>query len=390
MKWNSLVLSLSLATGAVMTQPPVAMAQTSAQNDAATKLANEGNEFLADKNYAEAEKKFREALSRYPKADRADRTAYLLIRTLVRANRVQEARMEIEKFPRAYPNSRWQEDVDGESFTLAGSREALEQEAKVARERAEAERRGSVNLPRGASIEAILLQSMIHMDPTWGFEKIREKLKADPSDPAAVANLGSVFSSNSPQALPFLLDLSKNAVSPEVREIAFFYAMRKNPDRIQVANTFIEMLAKKENERLVSEALYRMQRGEHQQVLDKIIDSPNPTKFDAMEKIYRGASASIVLKCDLFASAARLQDARALNFMLNAAQNDMDMKVRECASIAIENRKGARDEIQRLLNGGPRPAPTVRTAPLPGRGGQNRLVPIVPTSAPPPPPFPTN
>jgi hypothetical protein len=80
----------------------------------------------------------------------------------------------------------------------------------------------------------------------------------------------------------------------------------------------------------------------------------------------------------------RLQDARALNLMLNAAQNDMDLKVRECAEMAIEHRPAARNEIQGLLRGGP---PRI-AAPLPGRGGPpNRLVPTVPTSVP---PFPTN
>jgi tetratricopeptide (TPR) repeat protein len=381
MKWNSLILGLTLATGAGMTQPPMAMAQTPALNDAARKLYREGDDLYSERNFVEAEKKLREALTKYPKSDQADRTAFLLIKTLIKLDRIPDARAEVEKFNRAYPNSRWKEDVETEALPLVQwSREALLQEQKVARERAEAERRGNPELPRGVDPEATILRMMIRMDPTEGFEIIRERLKRDPSDPVAVPNLGSVFSSNSPQALPFLLDLSKNAASAEVREIAFFYAMRKNPDRIQVANTFIDMLTKKENERIVSEALYRMLRGEHQQVLDKIVSSSNPGKFDAMEKIYRGPSASITLKCDLLSAAARLQDARALNLMLDAAQNDMDLKVRECAETAIEHRPAARNEIQRLLRGGVGgPTPT----PLPGRGGPNRLVPTIPTSLPP-------
>src|SRR6185503_14379158 len=132
MKRNSLRLSLVLATTVVVAHPSMGIsqrgtsqaqrgtaaqaargaAQTARQNAEAKSLANEGVEFLYDGNFVEAEKKFREALTKYPKAEGSDRTAYYLIDTLVKLRRVQDARTEAEHFRNNYPQSRWLQDVD--------------------------------------------------------------------------------------------------------------------------------------------------------------------------------------------------------------------------------------------------------------------------------------
>jgi hypothetical protein len=115
--------------------------------------------------------------------------------------------------------------------------------------------------------------------------------------------------------------------------------MRRNPDRVQVANTLMEMLKKKENESIVSEALFRMTYEEHRQILAKIVESPNPNKFDAIEKIYRGGS--ITLRTDLLNTVATLKDdPKAESFLMDAAQNDKDLAVRRAAIEAMMLRKG--------------------------------------------------
>jgi outer membrane protein assembly factor BamD (BamD/ComL family) len=344
MKWNSLILSLSLATGAIMTQPPVGMAQTAAQNDAARKLFNEGDDFYNARNFSEAEKKFREALTKYPKSDRVDRTAYYLIITLDKLDRDREALTAIENFHRNYPGSVWADDVAEKRLNLAAmsTNEVRVQQQKIAAQRAEAERRGSPALPPDASLEMTVLRMLISRDPNAGIEIIKERLAKDPSDPTVVNNLGAIFSSHSPQALPFLLDLSKNAVSTETRTVAFFYAMRRNPDRVQVANTLMEMLEKKENEAIVSETLFRMTYMEHRAVLDKIVESANPNKFDAIEKIFRGGS--ITLKCDLLTALSRIPDSRALLFIQEAFKNEKEeLAVRICAVESALDRKDVTD-----------------------------------------------
>src|SRR6185436_7246651 len=131
-----------------------------------------------------------------------------------------------------------------------------------------------------------------------------------------------------------------SAASPATRTIAFFYAMRLNPDKVQVANTLMEMLGKKENESIVNEALFRMTYEEHRKVLAKIIASPNPNKFDAIEKVYRGGS--ITLRTDLLMAVATLRnDPKAEAFITDAAQNDVDLAVRRAAIEALMILKGA-------------------------------------------------
>src|SRR5262245_12096517 len=307
MKWNWLISSLILAIGVLAAHPQVGIAQSAQENSEARKLWSAGNELYNDGNFVDAEKKFREALTKYPKSDQADRSAYYLIITLQKLRRYQDANSEIESFHRNYPGSRWREDVDEKSMAFGvSSNSLLEQEAKIAKERAASQKLGSTALPPNASMDAVVLQMIIQANPNEGIEKVKERLKKDPSDPAAIANLGTIFSSNTPQALPFLLDLSNSAASPTARTIAFFYAMRRNPDKVQVANTLMEMLGKKENEAIVSEALFRMTFEEHRKVLEKIVASPNPNKFDAIEKIYRGGS--ITLRSDLLAEVAKLRD----------------------------------------------------------------------------------
>jgi hypothetical protein len=209
-------------------------------------------------------------------------------------------------------------------------------------------------------MDAMVLRMIIQANPAEGIEKVKERLKIDPSDQAVLANLGSIFSSMSPQALPFLLDLSNSASSPNIRTTAFFYAMRLNPDRVQVANTMMEMLGKKENEPIVSEALFRMPYLVHREVLAEIVRSSNSNKFDAIEKIYRGGS--ITLRSDLLDAVAKLKDdPRAESFIIDAAKNDKDMAVRRAALEALIRLKGAADvrTLENLL----KTMPTKSTSP---------------------------
>lgn len=368
MKRNSLILSLILAAGILAVHPQAGMAQTTKENSEARRLWNEGNELYNDGNFADAEKKFRETLTKYPKADQSDRTSYYLIVTLEKLRRFQDARTEIENFHRNYPGSRWRSDVDERSLSLGASSNSIaEQEAKIAKEHAESERRSSAALPPNASMDAVILQMIILQNPNEGIEKAKERLRIDPSDQAVVNNLGTIFNSNSPQALPFLLDLSNSAASPTTRTIAFFYAMRRNPDKVQVANTMMEMLAKKENEGIVNEALFRMPFEVHRQVLEKIVQSTNPNKFDAIEKIYRGGS--ITLRSDLLGFVASLKnDPKAESFIMDAAQNDKDLAVRRAAIEALVILKRGTDvkALENLLSTVPpkKTAPPVPVAPV--------------------------
>src|SRR5688572_23012263 len=102
MKRNSLQLILIFVAGVVFARPVLLAAQTPRQDSEAHALWLDGRNLYDDFKFAEAEKKFREALQKYPKSDQIDRQAYYLILTLEKLNRISEARAEIQTFLRNY------------------------------------------------------------------------------------------------------------------------------------------------------------------------------------------------------------------------------------------------------------------------------------------------
>ncbi len=278
----------------------------------------------------------------------------------MKLGRVQDVRAEMDNFRRDYPTSKWNEDL--REITIE-----MDPDDKLNRQRALSQALGATDLPRNASTQAVQLRVLIQMNPESGIASARELLKRDPSDPAVIANLGAIYLCKSPQALPFLMDLSMSAAAnPNVRENAFFWASRKNPDKEQVAQDLMDRLMKTGNEALVSEALFRMTFGEHREVLDHIVLSSNPNKFSAIEKIYRGGS--ITLRSDLVERVAKLSDPQAFKFVMNVAQNDKDLAVRNAAIQALENRNDPSDvkSIETWLKG----LPTISaTTPAPGIRG---------------------
>jgi tetratricopeptide (TPR) repeat protein len=127
------------------------MAQTTKENTEAKRLYSEGRELYDDGNYADAEKKFREALTRYPRADQSDRSAYYLIITLEKTSPIPGCPGRDRQLQQELPGSRWREDVDERNLALGGStNSALEQQAKILRERDESAKRGSPELPPNA------------------------------------------------------------------------------------------------------------------------------------------------------------------------------------------------------------------------------------------------
>src|SRR5688572_10088356 len=76
--------------------------------DEARDLFNVAHRLYDEDKLADAERRFREVLQRFPKNEIADRADYYLIRTLNEQGKRSEALNRINAFPRTYPKSRWQ------------------------------------------------------------------------------------------------------------------------------------------------------------------------------------------------------------------------------------------------------------------------------------------
>jgi len=385
MKWNSLALSLMVA-GAVVIFPSVGVSQSTIENSAARTLRSEGVDLRDHGRLAEAEKKFREALTKYPRAEQSDKTAYYLIDTLMKLQRLQEARSQINQFLRKYPQSTWNEyvaefivELEG-ILTPAGAIWNSPDEVRAAQFQDDLMHGRNFTafgppeqiyaarpLPSNAGERAVVLRQLILMDPERGIEFSKELLKADPSNPAVIPNLSVIANTNYPQRVPFLLSVWANpSSSPNVRNEAFFWYGRTNPDKGAVAKEIMTLLESKETEALASETLAGLTIPHHRAVLGQIASSSRSNKFDLMKKIYQRGSQR--LRTDLLMVISKLEDPKAVPFLVDAAQNDPDAAVRRVAAQELTSRKDVdAATLERLLRSTPTPPQAPRTPSQPLR-----------------------
>jgi hypothetical protein len=380
MKTLSIFLASALAICTVVIHPIDGVAQTSQQNSEARKLFIEGRDLQDDGKFADAEKKFREALTKYPKADQSDRTAYYLIATLVRLGRAADARNEIDTFRKNYPQSTWKSDVDEKALTLGATANTpfgyyvrspfgTEPNLHIVSPGETHLLSNGLNtwqpgvttwnttgspfvLHIGSStLESELLRLILEKDAERGIEVARERLKTDPADPAVISNLGTIANSSSAQALPFLMGLVTSSTSnPNAKSQALFWATRRTGDKDQMAKALMDMLSGpngKETETVVADVLNRVSTIERRNALTMITESQNAERVNLLDRLYRAGGAPVRL--DIVravgqmpqgtAASAQGMDRRVLTLLTDAAQNDKDTSVRRTAIQALATRK---------------------------------------------------
>jgi tetratricopeptide (TPR) repeat protein len=93
--------------------------------DEARDIFNAGQTFYDEDKFAEAERKFREVVSKFPKNVIADRADYYLIRTLSQQGKKTEALTRIGAFAKQYPKSSgWRCSGNADAADEPGSRNA--------------------------------------------------------------------------------------------------------------------------------------------------------------------------------------------------------------------------------------------------------------------------
>src|SRR4030095_7475207 len=200
--------------------------------DEARDVFNAGQRFYDQDKFSEAEKRFREVVTKFPSHAIVERADYYLIRTLSQMGKQSEAISRIDAFPKNYPRSPWLNDV-------------LEMRMRLTHE-------VPVNGPRfltpvqvsappappsppipfvfttgnapftvefqssdpEISLQQEIMRAMFRNDAERAIKIATERWKVNPADPVVLSSLNVVATSRSPQALPMLIEIAKGSTNP--------------------------------------------------------------------------------------------------------------------------------------------------------------------------------
>jgi tetratricopeptide (TPR) repeat protein len=227
------------------TPQPAQPAQAQAPADPARALFLAGRNFWDDGRFADAEKKFREALAKYPTSENADRTGFYLIETLIKMGRTPEALAEMNKFFTSFPRSKWLDDVQERRIGLTGQTPPLGPNP-FGNARPGAWGPGTpmwnqfFSGQNANAVEQELLRALLKSEPERGLDVVKDRLKADPSDPVALSNFSTIVESSSNTALPLLIAVARTSSSVKARAYAAFWLGRAHADK---NNTVVKALA---------------------------------------------------------------------------------------------------------------------------------------------------
>lgn len=374
---------------------PFSMSMFPEEMDEARDLFNLGERLYTEQKFAEAEKRFREVLQKFPRNVIADRSNYYLIRTLVSMGKVSEALAQINQFERVFPRSAWRSDVQemriGLTNEVSPAAEMLilpeqmvwqvsqtpvgpvARPASAAPEAPQAPaapaaptpfafaRSARAAAPGGQAREAVspevslqqeILRALFQNDAERGIAIATERLRSDPSDPVALSSLHLIANSRSEQAIPMLVTLAKNSSNVKARRDAIFWIGRSRAEKEVIADTLVglvpSMTADDDSEALAqalssvnvpkaTEALATMARDSsksdrvRQNALRWIAQSRLTNRMALLQEIYRSAMDNTALRRQVVQYYSQTRDESAVAALAGVARQDPDQTVRRQA-----------------------------------------------------------
>jgi len=345
MKLQLLLMNFTIVATLAAAAPRL-LAQTPAQNDAARKLFQEGWTFLDDRRFGDAERKFREALRTYPRAEQSDRTSYYLIDTLVKQGRTSDAGVEIQSFNRNYPQSRWKIDVDEVRMQLGFAPGYVFGPANPAFGARRVPSAPSalpvppviiMTVPMNPGVDQEVFRMMVLKDAPYAMAEARQRLKVNPSDPAVVSNFSTIAGVGTPQAFPFFVMLASDGPSPNTRVQARFWIYRLNNEQDAVGRGFVEMVKEKTIPAVV-DVLSQANPDQRGKVLQQIVQTPSPEKVVGLEKVFKTTTVQ-PFRAQIVESTATMPESAALEFLTDVAKTEPEYIVRLTAIHALGARK---------------------------------------------------
>jgi len=414
-KW---IFRVMLAGIGIMAMVPGASAQIQIHNidlrnrflpkllDQARDLFNAGQEYYDEGKFAEAEKRFREVIQRFPQNVIADRADYYLIRTLKQLERKTEALSRIDAFGKSYPKSKWLNDVEELRISLTNEVPAQsvrllqtpfgfapptppEPQIPPAPPAPPIPPRGgrSIIVPRSAqyrpgriqitdpevSLQQEIMRAVFISNVDRAIEIATERLKSDPADPVVLSNLYMVAESTnkSTRALPMLLDIAKNSSNVKARKDAIFWISQSKGDREAAVDALVAMLpsiqddesdtvafalGQVRNEKAVN-ALATIARDKtkseraRNNAIFWIGESNNANRVTILEDIYKNSMDSVKIRNQVAFALGQHPDSRAVAVLANMASTDPEIEVRKQAVFWLGRMKSAEagEALENLL-----------------------------------------
>ncbi len=341
-------------------------------SDEARETFNAGQRLYDEDNFAEAERKFREVIQRFPRHPIADRADYYLIRTLTQLGKRSEALSRVNAFARTYPRSRWVTDVEEMKIRLtnqvppAAESVLLQVPPPPPTPRPIAATRGATPAPprpfviRQRNSAAVdpeitlqqeMMRAMFRSDADRAIVIAIERLKSNIADPVVISTLSMVATSASAQALPMLLEIAKNSPNAKARKDAIFWMSQSKVDRDAVVDSLLSLsssngddsdsinfaLSQVRTEKAVG-ALATIARDKSKQestrenALFWIGQSGMPNRLAMLEDTYKSSMDSSQIRNQVLFALSRTREPQAATILGNVASSDPDIDVRRQAA----------------------------------------------------------
>jgi tetratricopeptide (TPR) repeat protein len=346
----------------------------------ARELFNAGQKFYDQSRYPDAERTFREVVLKYPKSAIADRAAYYLIRTLPQIGKRTEALEQINAFPKTYPKSAWNADVQefkiqltnqvpprAEAILLRQAPPRPPAPAAVARTiefvpsnipsppSPPATRPsffvGSQNADPQISWQQEVMRAFFRSDADRALQIAMERLKADMADPVVLSTLDAVAQSTSTQALPFLLDVAKNSPNIRARKDAIFWMSQSRGNKDALVDTLTGLLPTMTDNDAdsVTFALGQVHTEKALNALAGIARDKNrsekmrssallwigqsgvPNRVPLLDDIYKNGGDSLQIRTQILFALSQTHDPQAVSILGNIAATDPDFTLRRQA-----------------------------------------------------------
>jgi HEAT repeat protein len=346
----------------------------------ARELFNAGQKFYDQSRYPDAERTFREVVRKYPKSAIADKAGYYLIRTLRDTGKRPEALEQINAFPKTYPKSSWNADVQEIKIQLtnqvppraefillrqlppsppappAVSRTIEFVPSKVPSPPAPPAPHASFfgglqNTDPQISWQQEVMRVFFRSDADRALQIAMERLKADMADPVVLSTLDAVAQSTSTQALPFLLDVAKNSPNMRARKDAIFWMSKSRGNKDALVDTLTGLLPTMTDDDAdsVTFALGQVHTEKALNALAAIARDKNrsekmrssallwigqsgvPNRVSLLDDIYKNVGDSLQLRTQVLFALSQTHDPQAVSILGNIAGSDPDFTLRRQA-----------------------------------------------------------